>query len=177
MSNTELLNQLLSITIWKQIDGYENYETSICGQVRNITTKRILRPRIRSGYYAVDLYKNRESITFPIHRLVANTFLPKIDTTKNCVDHVDCNRLNNTISNLRWVSHQENNFNSSMSSNNTSGIKGIYFVKETNKQRALIGFNNKLIHLGSFKNIDDAKNARQKMAKQLFGEYLNDCEK
>ena len=51
MNRIELLNQLLSITIWKTIEGYENYEVSICGQVRNVKTKRILRPRIGNGYY------------------------------------------------------------------------------------------------------------------------------
>ncbi len=62
MSNTELLNKLLESTIWKQIDGYDNYEVSICGQVRNIITKRILRPRVigidGNGYNAVNLYKD-----------------------------------------------------------------------------------------------------------------------
>ena len=46
MNNTELLNKLLSITIWKRIDGYDNYEISICGQVRNVRIKRVLKPRI-----------------------------------------------------------------------------------------------------------------------------------
>ena len=41
MSNIELLNKLLNLTVWKIIDGYENYEVSICGSVRNVKTKRI----------------------------------------------------------------------------------------------------------------------------------------
>ena len=44
MSNTELLNQLLNLTVWLPIKDYPNYEVSICGSVRNVKTKRILRP-------------------------------------------------------------------------------------------------------------------------------------
>ncbi len=177
MSNTELLNQLLSITIWKQIEDYPNYETSICGQVRNITTKRILRPRIRSGYYAVDLYKKGEAKTFPIHRLVANTFIPKVDVSKNCVDHIDCNRLNNTISNLRWCTIQQNNFNFSLSKQSTTGVKGVVWIESNKKYRAKISYNNRTIYLGSFINIDDAIIARKKKSAELFGDYQNECEK
>ena len=40
MNRIELLNQLLEYTIWMPIKGYENYEISICGSVRNIKTKK-----------------------------------------------------------------------------------------------------------------------------------------
>ena len=41
---------------------------------------------------------------------------------KLCVDHMDTNRLNNNIDNLRWSTSQENNRNTKLSSKNTSGI-------------------------------------------------------
>ena len=47
MSNIELLNQLLNLTIWKTIDDYPNYEVSITGSVRNVNTKRILKQKIK----------------------------------------------------------------------------------------------------------------------------------
>ena len=57
MSNTELLNKLLELTVWLPIKGYEFfYEISICGQVRNFKTKRIIKLRIHNGYYIVDLH-------------------------------------------------------------------------------------------------------------------------
>jgi hypothetical protein len=43
MNKLELLNQLLQLTVWQPIKGYDNYEVSICGSVRNIKTKRILK--------------------------------------------------------------------------------------------------------------------------------------
>ena len=176
MNNTELLNKLLSITIWKTIEEYPNYEISICGQVRNVITKRVLRPRIRSGYNAVDLYRKNEIKTFPIHRLVAKTFIPNIEN-KKCVDHINNDKLNNTISNLRWASYQDNNRNSSLKINNTSGFKGVSYYKKSNKWEVKISFNNKKIHIGYFDKIEDAKIARQLKAAELFGEFLNDCEK
>ena len=59
MSNIELLNKLLQLTIWLPIKGYDNHEVSICGSVRNVKTKRILKPSINIyGYYCVNLCKN-----------------------------------------------------------------------------------------------------------------------
>ena len=56
MSNTELLNQLLNLTIWLSIKGYENYEVSISGRVRNITTKMDLKQyKTDTGHYQVVL--------------------------------------------------------------------------------------------------------------------------
>ena len=164
-------------TIWKQIQGYPNYEISICGQVRNFKTKRILKPGIcGKGYYSVSLTINNKNKNLKIHRLVALHFIPNIDN-KKCVDHINNIKLDNTISNLRWRTHQENNFNSALSKNNSSGRKGIHWAKDHQKWRAEIWFNNKKICLGCFVNFEDAKKARQDKAKELFGEFLNDCEK
>ncbi len=103
MNRIEQLNQLLQLTVWLPIKDFPNYEVSICGQVRNVITKRVRKPNLRNGYYCVILCrKNKKVKNISVHRLVANAFLPKIDPSKNCVDHVDNDILNNTISNLRW---------------------------------------------------------------------------
>ena len=71
------------------------------------------------------LYNNGKEKYFLIHRLVAKHFIPNIEN-KNCVDHIDNNKLNNTISNLRWCNSQENQHNRQLNNNNnTSGVKGI----------------------------------------------------
>jgi hypothetical protein len=92
------------------------------------------------------------------------------------VDHIDNNKLNNTISNLRWCNSQENQHNHQLNENNTSGVKGIYWDKNANKWHAQIKFKNKLIYLGLFDNLEDAKTARQQKANELYGEYINSCE-
>ena len=164
-------------TIWKQIQGYPNYEISICGQVRNFKTKRILKFYInKKGYYCVELSKNNIGTKHRIHRLVILNFIPNIENY-DCVDHVNGIRLDNTISNLRWCSNQQNCYNRSLSTRNTSGIKGVSWDKDRQKWRAIIFFKGKKISLGRYENIEDAKKARQSKAKELFGEFLNDCEK
>ena len=176
MNNTELLNQLLSITIWKRIDGYDNYEISICGQVRNVRTKRVLKPRIsKSGYYRVELYNSIKQSTQNIHRLVAKAFIPNLNND-DFVDHINNIKIDNTISNLRWCTNQQNQFNASLNKTNTSGVRGVYWCKEKNKWRATITYNHKKIHLGYYDNLEDAKIARQKKAAELFGEFINSCE-
>ena len=180
MSNTELLNQLLNLTIWLPIKGYENYDVSISGSVRNVNTKRILKQKIvgidGNKYYAIDLWKKNKGKMFKIHRLVAKAFLPNVEN-KECVDHVYYNKLNNTISNLRWCDLSENQYNRKLNKNSISGVKGVSWVKRENKWRSRITFKGKEINLGYFDNIEDAKLVRQKKAAELFKEFLNACEK
>jgi hypothetical protein len=64
-----------------------------------------------------------------------------------------------------------------MSSKNTSNYKGISFYKPSNKWQARININGKMKHLGYFENLEDAVNCRVKKAKEIFGEYINSCEK
>ena len=58
--------------------------------------------------------------------------------------------------------------NNKLNSNNTSGIKGVYYVKSRNKWNASIGFRGKTIHLGQFKNKEDAIEARKKAELKYF---------
>ncbi len=81
------------------------------------------------------------------------------------------------ISNLRWASHQENQYNRQLNKNSTSGIKGVRFFKIRNKWECYFKINYEKINLGLFTNFDDAKLARQTKAAELFGEFLNACEK
>ena len=91
---------------WEKIKGFEKYSVSNKGNVRNDKTGRILKPHVStSGYYQVMM--GRKTIPQYIHRLVALAFIPNIDN-KPQVDHIDGNRLNNNLSNLRWVTVSEN---------------------------------------------------------------------
>jgi hypothetical protein len=173
--NTEMLNQLLQLTVWLPIKGYDNYEVSICGSIRSSKTKRILKPYIFNGYFAINLYQRNIRKMHKIHSLVVKTFIPNIGN-KKWIDHIDNDKLNNTISNLRWCSSQENNHNRSLSKNNTSSIKGVSWNKRFNKWEVYIMFNYKRIHIGLFTNLEDAKIARQNKAKELYGDFINSCE-
>jgi len=64
-----------------------------------------------------------------------------------------------------------------MSVRNKSGFIGVHFDKHMQRWRAQIHHNKKTICLGYYINIDDAVIARVKKSKELFGEYVNKCEK
>jgi hypothetical protein len=159
------------------IKDFENYSVRTLGNVKNNKTGRILKPGIGNhGYYQVNLCKDGNMYNKKIHKLIAEYFIVN-PYKKNCIDHIDNNRLNNNVNNLRWVSSQENSMNRKLSSNNTSNYKGVTFHKRINKWMAHIKINGKQQYLGCFKKIEDAVNARVKKAEELFGEYINKCEK
>ena len=67
--------------------------------------------------------------------------------------------------------------NRSLNCNNKSNFKGVNWYKSKNKWNAQIQVRGKKYNLGYFDNIEDAVNARVKKAQELFGEYMNKCEK
>lgn len=77
------------------------------------------------------------------------------------IDHINRNKSDNRIENLREVSNQENQRHTKISSRNTSGICGVICHKASHKWQARITFNKKQIHLGSFHNQEDAIKARK----------------
>ena len=96
--------------MWKKIDRNNNYSINENGEVRNDVTGHIKKATVnkKNNYFIVDLYKNNKSEKVPIHRLVAETFIPN-PQNKPTVDHIDGNRQNNAISNLRWATYSEQN--------------------------------------------------------------------
>ena len=163
--------------IYKTISGFDNYEVSTFGNVRNKTTGRILKGSITNkGYYRISLNLNRKEYKHFIHRLIAIAFIENPEN-KDFIDHIDNNRINNSISNLRWATNQENSRNRKISNNNTSGVKGINFDKGSNKWRALIQIDGIRVHLGYYLTLDEAKQARINKANAVFGAFINACEK
>lgn len=61
------------------------------------------------GYKVYRLSINGKSKDLYAHRMVAETFIPNSDPLKDCVNHIDGDKLNNDVSNLEWVTKSENN--------------------------------------------------------------------
>lgn len=105
--------------IWKKIENYPNYEISSWGNVKSkeryvkvgiknqkeyLKKEKMLKHQIdKKGYHYVRLYNDNGWKYFKIHKLVANAFIPNINNEPT-VDHIDRNRDNNCVWNLRWAS-------------------------------------------------------------------------
>lgn len=104
--------------IWKPIKDFEGlYEISNLGRVKSLKDnhgkdrEHILKPcKDRDGYLYVNLRKNSKKKNFKIHRLVAFAFVEGYFEGAE-VDHIDTNRENNIWTNLRFVTHKENQNN------------------------------------------------------------------
>ena len=151
---------------YKKIDDYENYEVSNQGNVRNINANRILKPRKNNnGYYIVNLSKNNIRKTFLIHRLVGFAFIPNPQNLTE-IDHIDRNKTNNSISNLRWISKSNNNRNRPKFKNSLSKYIGVYFHKARGKYVATIRINDKQKHIGYYEKEEDAARAFDNFVRQ-----------
>jgi hypothetical protein len=162
---------------WKIIEGFENYSVSDHGNVKNNKTGRIMKTRFNhEGYIIIDIRVNKQRYTKRVHILMAIAFITNPDG-KSCVDHIDNDKSNNKSSNLRWATHSQNGQNKSMMSNNTSGVKGVFWDKTKNKYQSYINIDGVRIHLGTFTNIEDAKQARMIKANALYGVFTHSGEK
>lgn len=92
----------------KQIKDFPNYWVTTEGRVWSEYSKRWLTPTIdtRGNHKRMYVSLGRSNKKY-IHRLVAETFIPNPSNLPE-VDHKDANGLNNNVSNLQWVTHNEN---------------------------------------------------------------------
>ena len=141
----------------KDIIGYENYAIDEDGNVysknyrRTGKTKKLKLFGNGHGYLCVGLYKDRKRKTKKVHRLLAEAYLSDFCNELD-VDHIDRDRQNNNLSNLRMVTEQQNKWN--------SGAKGYTFKKHLTKPwQAQIMKDGKKIHLGYFAIEEDARQA------------------
>ena len=96
---------------WRIYPEFPMYEVSSKGQVRNRKRGNILKPHEdKDGYLGVSLYCNGKGYHRRINRLVAITFIPNPDNLE-IADHIDRDRKNNCVSNIRWTNSVGNNRN------------------------------------------------------------------
>lgn len=99
--------------VYKKIDGYENYEISNYGNVKNLNFNRSNKQKIlknccdSDGYHVVGLRKNNKTTTKKVHRLVCLAFLENPFNKKE-VNHINGIKTDNNITNLEWNTSSEN---------------------------------------------------------------------
>ena len=107
-----------------------------------------------------------------IHRIVASEFIDNQDN-KPVVDHIDHDKTNNIVSNLRWASFSQNQMNQQKLTNKGgySKYKGVTWDKRRNKWMAKICKNYKTFHVGYFDTEEEASEAYNRRAIEIFEEF------
>lgn len=125
----------------------------------------------RGGYLRVvaSKYKDITTRIMPPRGMKLSRFLLNVTDPTTFVDHINHNTLDNRKSNLRVCTNAENSRNQILSSNNTSGYKGV--TKAGNRWVAKISFNGKLIHLGTYNTPEEAAQAYDIAAKALHKDF------
>ncbi len=94
------------------------------------------------------------------------------DYPDGLIDHVNGNRSDNRLTNLRVTDYVGNAKNQRTPKNNTSGAIGVHWNEQIGKWMSSIRVSNKLLHLGCFQDIDEAITVR-KRAEVIYGFHPN----
>lgn len=95
--------------IWSQIEDFDDYYVSNCGNIYSKKSNKVLSPWFdgKHRYLQVCLCKNGKNKKVSVHTLVAKAFIPNLDN-KLEVNHKDYDTTNNNVDNLEWVTRKEN---------------------------------------------------------------------
>ena len=140
-----------------EVQGFPNYTIDRNGNITNIHTGKVLSTCVgKTGYKTVSLWKDNKGTRNIIHRLLGLHYIPNPEN-KPYIDHIDRNKLNNDLSNLRWRDGTENNLNSPSQERD---LHNIYWKSSHKVYRVWIQRYNIIIKLGQYKTIDEAKRVR-----------------
>lgn len=144
---------------WLPIPGFENYEVSDSGDVRN-GDKMLgwVCTNPNDGYKSVrvGLTKNGIRSYHTVARLIAKAFIPNPEN-KPQVDHIDRNSLNNHVSNLRWATEHEQIMNRDM----PLGASGHRYIRKIgNKWRVKIMRHGQYVLCKYFDTFEEAEDER-----------------
>ena len=163
---------------FRAISEFTSYEVSNVGRVRRSETGKVMKlTESAYGYLVLNLYKDGKPTQKKVHKLVAEAFSTNPEN-KRTVDHIDSDRKNNCIANLRFATHSENSRNMKKHADSLSVYKGVSFYKQCNRWVARIKFTGKQKYLGSFTSDKEAAAAYNAAAIEYFGDYakLNEFE-
>lgn len=121
----------------------------------------------QNGYILANAVNKRGRSVF-IHRIILGL---NGSNKEKQVDHINHDTYDNRKNNLRIVNNSKNQMNTRATKNNTTGCKGVYLEKQTNKYRASITKDKQVYKSKRFVNMQDAIQWRKEIEEQLFGEY------
>ena len=137
---------------------------------KNISNKKsgdIAGSLMPSGYRVIRVFGRR----YYAHRLAWLYVYGK--WPDNQIDHINGNKDDNRITNLRNASSCQNNQNSRINKSNSSGFKGVSWNKKSKKWRAYCGAFGRQVHIGLFDDINDAAAAVHEFRSRAHNEFAN----
>jgi len=147
---------------WKEIECFEGYEVSNFGLVYSHRTGKFLTARMNhNGYSVVSLRINGKAKTKRVHRLVAEAFIPNTEQLPE-VDHLNSNKQDNSVTNLRWATGSLNTRSRAYSKQAKSKYNGVIPINNA-KFQVNIFINGKTKHIGVF--------TEETKAAQAFNEF------
>ena len=149
--------------IWKNVDGFPDFKISSLGSMIDNRTGGKAFTKIKDGYRYVNMNCPTTGVCKEraVHRLVALHFIET--EQKKIVDHINGNRLDNRLCNLRYATDKENSYNKSKTKSQTSSkFKGVSC--ERGKFKAQVWKDNKVYNLGRFETEVEAGQAYNKKA-------------
>jgi len=162
--------------LWRDVAGYEGrYQVSNRGRVRSLGV--LMNPWIDNGYRRVYLRSSGSRKAFKVSRLVASAFLGLSDD--QIVDHVDRNRSNDNVTNIRVCGYSQNKCNCAVRADSASRVKGVQLHPIKPRQRRASAFrvriqvNGKRLHLGYFDTVEAASSAYRTAALKYHGEFAH----
>lgn len=132
---------------------------------RNFKAGNVAGGKMSKGYMNIYFQKR----TLKAH-VVAYVLMTGEYPTKQ-VDHKDGNKANNIWANLRLATNAENQRNVGLRTDNKSGVKGVYFHKQSGKWTAQITVAGNMITIGRFSDKANAITARREAATNLHGDF------
>lgn len=116
-----MTNTTEQAVVWKQYPKYPFIEANQFGEIRTVDryvtrkdgSKRLIKGHVlkqhpnKKGYLQVGVRVNGKKVTLRVHRIIASCFLPNPDNLPQ-VNHKDCDKTNNNVSNLEWCTNEYN---------------------------------------------------------------------
>jgi hypothetical protein len=159
---------------WKVIDEFPEYEISNDGFLRNKSGKILKQFQNSNGYLSFRFWTGFKTITKEVHRFVAKAFIPNT-LNKTSVDHIDRNKTNNQVNNLRWATRTEQTINTKKRVGTTSKYRGVSYQKDRNKWRCKITFKGN-VYIRFFETEEEAGLHYHNKAIELFGDFYKPTE-